>query len=138
MFIKTATGLTAPNGNPSGTSGASSGVAITGRQVGPNGQYLPGGETEVVVGVVSTAGTTPTATVALWGYAPEANLWFRFKVLNAGAAIAATGTNTINYGEAVTGARHFTRLYVELTAISGAATAIDLYIFQTQTKENMA
>lgn len=108
---------TATNGAPSG---ASAGIDANLLRVG--GQ-LP---TSIRVGVKSTAGSgTMTVTLKLWLYAGGA--WFVAQALNGGSAIAETGTDTINFSEAVSVVQGASRLYLEIAAIAGTATAVTGY-----------
>ncbi len=89
------------------------------------------------IAVRSTAGSgTMAFTLRLWGlYGAAATDWAFFGggtdalagYLNDGTAYAETGTNTINRNELVYGLNHALRIYVEVTAISGTATAVEVY-----------
>lgn len=123
--------ITAVNGIPSG---ATAGVALRGASKKIDKQFADG-EDEFVVAVKSTAGSdVMTATVAVWGYHADIGIWFRLKVLNAGSAIAETSSDAIQYAEVVDGLRHFDRVYVELTAIAGTATAVQFYLINRATR----
>lgn len=83
--------------------------------------------------VYSTAGSgTMTATIKLWGYSVSRAAWFVLGVgtsgvLNAGAAIAETSSDSISYTEEIAGVlRGYSRLYAEVTAIGGTSTAISV------------
>ncbi len=111
-MITLLTAATAANGAPSLTS-ATAGTA------------LPYHCDQATILIHSTAGSgTMTATVAIWAYFPEAARWYRVGVLNNATAIAETSADAVNYVEAVVGLRKATRLYAEVTAIAGTATAV--------------
>ena len=83
--------------------------------------------------VYSTAGSdTMTVTLRLWGYDATADVWFPVGtgadatkgVLNNGAAIGETGSNTIRHTEPLYDLHVYSRLYLEITAIGGTATSI--------------
>lgn len=77
-------------------------------------------------GVVSTAGSgTMTCALRLWGYV--GGKWVVLKVLNGGSNIAETGTDSIAYSEEVTTIHVCARLFLEVTAIAGTATAVTGY-----------
>ena len=90
---------------------------------------------DVVVTVYSTAGSaTMTTTVKLWGYTIASGVWVPLGTgadatkgtINAGAAIGETAgiADVIRHSEIVSGLFNFDRVYAELTAIGGTATAI--------------
>lgn len=114
---------TATNSPPSG---ALAGVANPAASVNP----LP---TEVTVAVYSTAGSgVMTATIKLWGYLAAPGVWVPMGVgadttkgtLNAGAAIGETTADKILHSERVVGLFSYDRVYAEVTAIGGTATAV--------------
>jgi hypothetical protein len=82
----------------------------------------------------STAGSgTMDVTCKLWGYNPQVAQWFPLGIdataankglINGGNAIGETGANTIAHCEEVTSLMFFSRVYLEITAINGTATAI--------------
>lgn len=117
-------GATATNSPPSG---ASAGRPITDL---PAADF--GGKYEAVsvpVEVVSTAGSaTMTVTVDIWGYDSIEAVWFNLGRLNAGSAIAETGTDVIRYVEILDNLFDWDRLYAEIVAIGGTATAINVNI----------
>ena len=88
--------------------------------------------------VKSTAGSaTMTATLRLWelngtvatDWAPSGTGADATKgVLNGGAALGETGANVINHCEPVYGLHQASRIYVEITAIGGTSTAIEVYL----------
>ncbi len=83
---------------------------------------------QVLALVQSNAGSgVMTATVTLWGWHVERASWFKIGVLNAGAAIAETTSDAINYAELVAGLRRFSRLYAQL-ASAGTAQEFGIYV----------
>lgn len=92
--------------------------------------------------VVSTAGSgTMTVTIRQWlmfgtlgsisagAWCPAGPGGDATKgVINAGAAIGETGSNTIRHCEVVTFTAHASRLYFEITAIGGTGTAVTVFL----------
>jgi hypothetical protein len=82
----------------------------------------------------STAGSgTMTVTCKLWGWNNKLAKWYPLGtnataaskgLINEGNAIGETGTDSIRHAEVVAGLRNIQRLYLEITAIGGTATAI--------------
>jgi hypothetical protein len=136
MLIKLLNAATATNGVPSG---ATAGFALR----GPKAQYdLQLGEAQdAIIVAYSTAGSAVmTVTLKLWGYVAELDKWFPFGsattdanrgLLNAATAIgelASPGDTLVFSDKAPSGFYIFDRLYLEITAIGGTATAITAYI----------
>lgn len=98
---------------------------------------LPSGYDEAIIVVTSTAGSdTMTVTLKLWGYFDVSGTWAPLGknstaaskgLLNDGDAIGETGTDQIDHAELVQGLDGVSRLYLEITAIGGTATAISAY-----------
>ncbi len=89
--------------------------------------------------VRSTAGSgTMTVTLRQWGYAPAVAVWMPLGahataasrgVLNLGNAIDEIAADTIRHCESIAvPPLHFTRFYLEITAIGGTATAISAWL----------
>lgn len=114
--------LSAATATNSAPSGATAGVA------------LPHLTDRALLFLRSTAGSgTMTVTCKLWGYNTLQATWFPLGVhataatkgiINGGNAIAETGTDVIGHCEEVTSLRRIDRVYLEITAIGGTATAI--------------
>lgn len=90
--------------------------------------------------VASTAGSgTMTVTLRLWGYSVVSAAWHPLGTgadstkgtINAGAACGETNTDSIAHIEIVDGLYGFERLYAEVTAIGGTATAISVWLIST-------
>lgn len=121
MQITLLTAATATNGVPSG---ATAGVK------------MPHLTDVATLFVHSTAGSdSMTVTLRLWGYNNYTAKWYPLGIgtaankgiINAGAAIAedtSTGADTILHAEIVSGLFRIDRVYLEVTAIGGTATAI--------------
>lgn len=118
---------TATNSPPSG---ASAGIATTVLDT-DHGQYFYAPSATLIVR--STAGSdTMTVTIRLWGYDSLSTVWVPLGpggdstkgTINEGAAIGETGSNTIRHAEMVDNWMDFDRLYPEITAIGGTATAV--------------
>lgn len=83
--------------------------------------------------VWSTAGSgTMSATFRLWGYDPLVADWMPVGtgaaatkgVINEGGALDETAADELRHTELVDFVGHFSRVYLEITAISGTATAV--------------
>lgn len=76
----------------------------------------------------STAGSgTMVGTFTLWGYLNGPGQWFPIKV-NGGTALAETSSDDIQYQEGFTRLGHFDRLYLDLEAVGGTATAFEAWL----------
>lgn len=116
--IEALASATAANGAPSGTAGVSANDL---RRYGSNPKKFR-------VAVKSTAGSgTMTVTLKIWQRLAGIG-WVVTGALNAGAAIAETGTDTIGYSEAVDAVEGADRYYLEIAAIAGTSTAVTGYI----------
>jgi hypothetical protein len=92
----------------------------------------------LTLAIASTAGSgTMTATFKLWGYIPMASgKWLPLGpggdttkgTINDGTAIGETSADSIVHCEPVDLAGHFQRLYLEITAIGGTATAVTAWL----------
>jgi hypothetical protein len=115
--------VTAANGIPSGTAGIST------NDLRVKGKIPP----RIRVGVRSTAGSgTMTVTLRVWQR--SGTIWFRAKDLNASSAaphtavaIAETSADAIQYSEDVDVIAGADRLFLEVVAIAGTATAVTGY-----------
>jgi hypothetical protein len=76
-------------------------------------------------------------TCKLWGYHATLARWFPLGVhataaskglINAANAMGETGSDSIRHCEEITSLRGFARLYLEVTAINGTATAVAAYV----------
>lgn len=122
--------LVAATATNSAPSGASAGVALTAFDVKGLGWSPRVGSLRIW----SSAGSgTMTATIRLWGYDSLIADWLPLGpgadatkgTINDGNALGETGANIIRHTEPVDLPCHFERLYVEVTAIGGTATAIN-------------
>ena len=129
MLITLVTGVTAANGAPT--------LATQGqhlRRGDPNNTGF--GELDLVndqirAVVTSSAGSgTMTVDVTLWGYIPTlgSGKWVTATKLNGGTSIPEQAADIIAYSERVLGLSQFTRVYAEVTAIAGTATAVGIYL----------
>ena len=87
--------------------------------------------------VKSTAGSgTMTVTIRLWGYSVSSASWSPLGfgadatkgIINGGVALGETGTDLIQHAEIANGLENLDRIYAEITAIGGTATAISAWI----------
>jgi hypothetical protein len=135
MHLKLLTAATATNSPPSG---ATAGHSLNGDQAGLG---LGWGWRKANVGnvvVKSTAGSgVMTVTLRLWCYSASSAAWHPLGsdateslrgVLNAKSAIDEDGADTITHAEPVTGLKGFSRIYCEVTAISGTSTAVSVWL----------
>lgn len=89
------------------------------------GVALPFSCDQAVICVRSTAGSdVMDALLILWGYQPELGRWYSLGALNDGDAIPEDATDVIAHAEGVAGLRAFSRLYCQISALGGTATAI--------------
>lgn len=123
FIVELLASVTAANGIPTGTAGIDLNAQ---RRI----KKIPD---KIRVGCVSTAGSgTMTVTLRVWGRA--GTLWFRLKDLNASSAaphtavaIPETSADSIKYSEEVSGVSGCDRLFLEVVAIAGTATAVTGY-----------
>lgn len=126
MFVTIATAIAAANGAPTL---ATQGVALRGPTVKIDKQLRDVKMLDAWVDVISSAGSgVMTVTARIWGYHNDLAKWAVIKTLNAGVAIAETGTDTINYAELVFGIGMFDRVYAEVTALAGTTPAFDFHL----------
>ena len=136
MQIQLLSGATATNSPPTAGS-ATAGFDLTG--MGALGQsHRPERDTTSAIVVKSTAGSgTMTVTLRLWVYSSAISEWMPYGthataaskgVLNEANAIGEVNLNSIVHAELVNGLHHFDRVYLEVTAIGGTATAVDAYL----------
>lgn len=133
MWLKLLTAATATNSPPSG---ASAGVSLRHRQIGGEGFWR--GKNDGVILIKSTAGSgTMTATFRVWCYSPLTAAWHPLGsnsteslrgVLNAQSAVDEDGADNLTHAEPITGLAAFTRIYIEITAISGTSTAVSCWL----------
>lgn len=88
---------------------------------------------DVTLLIYSTAGSgTMTGTFRIWGYNEAGSVWTPMGpgadstkgVINLTAAIGETGADKIRHSETISLIGHFSRLYLEITAIGGTSTAV--------------
>jgi hypothetical protein len=138
MHLKLLAAATATNSPPSG---ATAGYSLNGDQPGqPFGYGWRKANCGVIV-VESTAGSgTMTVTLRLWCYSASSGSWVPLGsdateslrgVLNAKSAIDEDGADTLAHTESVSGLGGFSRIYCEVTAISGTSTAVDVWLEPT-------
>lgn len=100
--------------------------------------FAPAAGDDFVLALKSTAGSgTMTVTIKIWLYNAVAARWMpagtdatdadRGK-MNEGNAIGEVTTDLLQHTERIEGLRHFDRIYAEITAIGGTATAVDLWL----------
>src|SRR3990167_1863205 len=87
--------------------------------------------------VKSTAGSaTMSCTLRVWGYSAVSKEWHPVGTgtdalkgtINNGVALGETSTDTIAHAEVLYGLENFERVYLEVVAISGTATAISAWV----------
>lgn len=133
--------LTAATATNSPPSGATAGVALRGQQPGRSRKHRWYHQPSGVLVLKSTAGSgVMTVTIKMWGYSPHTAAWHplgssateadRGK-LNDKNAIDEDGADVLTHAEPITGLGAFTRLYAEITAISGTSTAVTLQLLES-------
>lgn len=133
-YLKLLTAATATNSPPSG---ATAGFTLRGQVPGTSDQFWDGHDDGVIL-VRSTAGSgTMTVTLRIWGYSPLSAAWHPLGtgateanrgVLNEGNAIDEDGSDIIVHAETISGLSAFNRIYLEVTVISGTATAVSAWL----------
>lgn len=129
MQIQLLTAATATNGAPT--------AATDGFELKGSFERAKPGD-DAIIFVHSTAGSgTMTVTLKLWGYSKVAAEWAPLGVdstdadrgkLNDGNAIGEVIANSLEHSEIVQGLRHFDRVYLEVAAIGGTATAVSAWL----------
>jgi hypothetical protein len=122
------------------TSGALAGFALVGAQAGLGSGYGWRGEDRGAFQMHSTAGSgTMTCTLRAWGRSKaDGTTWEPMGatnsdvtlrgVLHGGVAIGEDGADNLQHNENVSGLAAFDRVYLEIVAIGGTATAITAYL----------
>ena len=128
--IQLLTARTTTNGAPS--------LATDGVALAAIATQKAGVPRDLLVLVASTAGSaTMTVTLKLWGYSQVSAQWHPLGTsptdankgrLNEQNAIGETATDLIQHAELLVGAGYFERLYAEVVAIGGTATAVSVWI----------
>jgi len=94
---------------------------------GANFPHHPASKHRLCIKGTVTAGQTLVGTFTLWGYLESAQAWFQVKV-NAGSALAETGTDTIGYSEVFDQLSAFDRLYLQLASIGGTGASFEAWL----------
>lgn len=96
---------------------------------------------EAILLVVSTAGSVVMdVTIRLWVWSDVTAIWHPLGAgadatkgtVNDGAAMGETTADQIAHSEIVVGIKHLDRIYAEVTAINGTATAIDCFLISRE------
>lgn len=136
-YLQLLSAATATNGAPSG---ATAGFDLRmGQNAGKfNEGFLRSMLEECVLVLKSTAGSgVMTVTVKLWGYNPRPDEWVPLGthtvdanrgVLNESTAIGEVVSDKLQFAQIVAGLKHFTRVYLEITAIGGTSTAVSAWL----------
>ena len=135
MAQKIITLLTSATATNSAPAGGSAGASTNGLKVGGN---VPD---TCSIFVKSTAGSgTMTVTIKIFGYvgaSPISGSWFPLGthataatrgILNEGNAIDEVVPNGLRHVEPISYVGTFDRLYAEVTAIGGTATAVSVFV----------
>lgn len=76
---------------------------------------------------VDFAGTGAlSVTLKLWGYSEQRAKWYPMGTVNDASAITATTSGT--FAEVLYSVKHFDRVYLEVTAISGTSNTVNAYL----------
>lgn len=137
-MLKLLTAATATNSPPTT---ATQGFSLKGRTPGQTQAHTWYHRDSGVIIVRSTAGTgTMTVTLRVWGYNPHSASWHPLGsssteslrgVLNAQSAIDEDGSDILTHAEPVTGLAAFSRIYLEITVISGTNTAVSAWLTES-------
>ena len=122
--------LTAATATNSAPSAATDGVSLRSADPGSSESWMAADSAMLLV--YSTAGAGQSVTIKLWGYDGPSGGWFPLGagtdsgkgVINDGSAMGETSADTVRHSEYVVGLSAFSRLYAEVTAIGGTATAV--------------
>ncbi len=99
--------------------------------------YATKASREAMLHVHNSAGSgTVAATLRLWGYLAATGQWYPIGAgadatkgtINAGASMGETTSDKLNHCEPFYLMGMFDRLYVQVTAISGTNTAVDVWV----------
>lgn len=113
---------TATNSPPSGSSAGADLSDIDNDNLGAKYEAA-----SASVVVYSSAGSaTMSCTLRLWGYDSQSAKWYPLGYLNSGNSIAELSADSIRWAEKVDDLFDWDRLYVEVTAIGGTDTAINV------------
>lgn len=134
MQLKVLNEATATNSPPT--------LAADGFEMGRNNNSTPKGITSLIV--ASTAGSDAmTVTLKLWVYSRISATWMPYGtdataankgLLNQGNAIPEGPiADSIDHTELINGLQNYDRVYVEITAIGGTATAISAWLTERGT-----
>lgn len=129
---------TAVNGQPTGTT---DGVQVFNTNIGASSDIgicaygRPASEASIFAKAVGTAGTV-AATLRFWGYKACLGEWIPIGTgadttkgtINLGVGVGETKTDKALHSEPFAYVGHFDRIYVEVTAISGTGTSVDVWI----------
>ncbi len=111
--------LTAATATNSPPSGANAGKAFR-SEGGTRGA-------EEYIFLVDFAGTgAQSLTLKAWAYSNKNAKWYPLGILNDGVAI--TGTTSVTFAEVAYALKHFDRVYLEITAISGTSNTVNAYL----------
>lgn len=107
-----------------------------------DGVAIPSGAHRAALRLISTAGSgTMTVTIRMWGWDPESTKWLPLSIgadsaegdtvntsgwMNGGNAVVEVAANSLQHYETLEDLGHFARLYAQIVAIGGTATAVDL------------
>ena len=136
MKIKLLDGVTAAN-NPPTAGSATVGFPLTGLGTTGMSHNVPSDGVCALV-LESTAGSgTMTVTVKIWVYSDAIADWMPYGtdstaanrgVMNEANAIDEVVSDKLRHTELVAGLDNYERIYAEVTAIGGTATAVDLWL----------
>lgn len=135
MNIKLLSGATATSAVPTA---ATDGFSLRPDRSDSTQKLGAGTFSDAVLFLKSTAGSgTMTVTVKLWVYNDFAAAWAPLGThatdatrgrINEGNAIGEVDTDSLRHTERVNALEHYDRVYAQVTAIGGTATAVDLWL----------
>lgn len=132
--------LTAATATNSPPSGATAGKSLKkGENAGlPDEGFLISTLDDCILKLKSTAGSgTMTVTIKLWGWSNVDSDWSPLGthtvdssrgLLNEATAIGEVVADRLQLAQVISGLKHFDRVYVEITAIGGTSTAVDVWL----------
>lgn len=135
ILLSGATGVTGQPALP--TDGCPRGGSVSDKAQADVGYDYPGKPAAVSTIAIQGAGGT-TATFRLWGYIPALAQWVPVGATPAGDSLKGTLNNGVAIGQSKAGlvlhsepilyTGHFSRLYLEVVAVTGTFTSIDAVI----------
>lgn len=98
---------------------------------GVNFPHQPTSKHRLCIRGTVNAGQVLVGTFTLWGWLESAQAWFQIRV-NAGSALAETGTDVIGYSEVIDQLSAFDRVALSLASIGGTGASFNAWLVTVQ------